>query len=76
MLCIGTPVVACVGDCNGDGMVSVDEMVEGVRISLGEAPLSQCPAFDANGKRIKRRNPSGSLARAWKWKPQIVLKRP
>ena len=40
LLCIGTPVLACVGDCNGDGMVSVDEMVEGVRISLGEAPLS------------------------------------
>jgi hypothetical protein len=47
LICIGAPALACVGDCNGDGMVSVAELVEGVRISLGEAPLSECPAFDA-----------------------------
>src|SRR5262245_26116469 len=38
---------ACVGDCNGDGKVSVAELIIGVRISLGELPLSQCEAFDS-----------------------------
>jgi hypothetical protein len=47
LICSAGPVLACVGDCNGDGMVGVDELIEGVRISLGEASLSQCPAFDA-----------------------------
>jgi hypothetical protein len=36
---------ACIGDCNGDGVVAVPELIVGVRISLGEAPLSDCPAF-------------------------------
>lgn len=40
-------VRACVGDCDGDGAVSVADLVTGVRISLGAAPLSDCPAFDA-----------------------------
>jgi hypothetical protein len=39
---------ACPGDCNGDGQVSVDEIVTGVGIALGNAPLSVCPAFDLN----------------------------
>jgi len=37
---------ACVGDCNGDGVVSVAELVDGVRIILAELPLSACPAFE------------------------------
>ncbi len=39
----------CAGDCNGDGMVRVDEMIVGVRIALGEGVIADCPAFDANG---------------------------
>lgn len=39
--------LACVGDCDDNGAVSVSELITGVRISLGGAPLSQCPAFDA-----------------------------
>jgi hypothetical protein len=39
---------ACVGDCNGDGEVTVDEIVTGTGIALG-ASLSLCPTFDANG---------------------------
>jgi hypothetical protein len=39
----------CAGDCNGDGMVRVDEMIVGVRIALGESVIADCPAFDANG---------------------------
>jgi hypothetical protein len=48
VLCAGPGEArACVGDCDGDGAVSVADLVTGVRISLGAAPLSNCPAFDA-----------------------------
>ncbi|MFN8641565.1 MAG: hypothetical protein U0802_07880 [Candidatus Binatia bacterium] len=39
----------CVGDCNGDGMVAINELITGVNIALGATPLSQCPSFDVNG---------------------------
>lgn len=39
----------CVGDCNGDGQVTVDEVVTGVNIALGVVPASACAAFDGNG---------------------------
>lgn len=39
----------CAGDCNGDGMVTVDEIVTGVNIVLGTYPVSSCPAADVNG---------------------------
>ena len=40
---------ACVGDCNGDGVVTVNELITGVNIALGSLPLSACPAFDREG---------------------------
>jgi len=40
---------ACVGDCNGDGMVSISEILTGVNIALGSEPLSICPSFDTDG---------------------------
>jgi sugar lactone lactonase YvrE len=40
---------ACVGDCDGDGSVTVDEVLQGVNIVLGVAPMAQCPVFDRNG---------------------------
>jgi len=39
----------CVGDCDGDGMVSISELIRGVNISLGSADLSTCPEFDSSG---------------------------
>jgi hypothetical protein len=39
----------CVGDCNTDGFVTVDELVNGVSIALGTLPPDECPAFDATG---------------------------
>jgi hypothetical protein len=39
----------CVGDCGEDGEVTVNELITGVNIALGVAPLSACPVFDANG---------------------------
>jgi hypothetical protein len=38
----------CGGDCNGDGRVTVDEIVLAINIALGRTPLSSCPAADAN----------------------------
>lgn len=38
----------CVGDCNGDREVTVDELVLGVGIAGGTFPLDDCPAFDAD----------------------------
>jgi subtilase family serine protease len=42
----------CVGDCNGDGVVTVDEVLTAVNIALGAEPVSQCPGLDANGDGI------------------------
>lgn len=39
----------CVGDCSGDGEVTVDEIIAGVNLALGITPLGSCPSFDANG---------------------------
>jgi len=41
----------CAGDCNGDGEVSVDELVRGVNIALGSAPARTCAGVDTNGDR-------------------------
>lgn len=37
---------SCVGDCNDDCLISIDEVVRGVGIFLGVQPLSACPPFD------------------------------
>jgi hypothetical protein len=39
---------SCVGDCSGDGAVTIDELITLVTIGLG-APLADCPAGDRNG---------------------------
>lgn len=39
----------CVGDCGNDGEVTVDELIVGVNIALGETPVDACPAFDSDG---------------------------
>lgn len=39
----------CGGDCDGDGAVSVDELVTQVNIALENAPLSTCSAGDVGG---------------------------
>lgn len=40
--------VACGGDCNGSGDVTVDELLKIVNIVLGTSELSSCPAGDGN----------------------------
>jgi hypothetical protein len=43
-----TPTRLCTGDCGGDGGVSLEDRVTGVRIALGQLPLAECLAFNAN----------------------------
>jgi hypothetical protein len=46
----GVAVGACVGDCGGDGTVTINELIIGVKIALGAETPSVCPAFqDAQG---------------------------
>jgi hypothetical protein len=49
VLCFFLPAAdagACTGDCDGDGFVSVSELVLGVNIALAVRDVSECPAFD------------------------------
>lgn len=39
----------CVGDCNGDNQVTVDEIVTMVNVALGSAAVTVCPAADPSG---------------------------
>jgi hypothetical protein len=39
-------LAACVGDCNGDERVSVDELIKAVGIALGHDPVDVCPEAD------------------------------
>jgi hypothetical protein len=39
----------CAGDCNGDGVVEVSELVRSVGVVLGRLPASACPSFAATG---------------------------
>ncbi len=38
----------CVGDCDGDGLVTINEIIVMVNIALGNLPVSACLAGDAN----------------------------
>jgi hypothetical protein len=48
---LSTPASAieCVGDCAADGQVTVDEVVTGVSIALGQRPMGDCIRMDRNG---------------------------
>jgi hypothetical protein len=43
---IANALIPCVGDCDSNGVVTVGEIVLGVRIVLGLAPVSACPRMD------------------------------
>jgi hypothetical protein len=40
----------CVGDCNEDNVITVDEIVRSVNIALGNVGLSECPLADSNNE--------------------------
>jgi len=41
----------CIGDCGGDTVVNVDELLRMVNIALGNLPMIECQAGDYNGDR-------------------------
>jgi hypothetical protein len=43
-----TPGPVCIGDCDGNGFVTVDEIVSGVNIALGVVAIDVCEAMDAD----------------------------
>jgi hypothetical protein len=45
-----TPLAAqsCIGDCTDKGSVTIDDLIRGVSIALGNTPVSQCTGLDAN----------------------------
>jgi uncharacterized repeat protein (TIGR03806 family) len=47
-LLAATPSLACVGDCDGDRNVPINELIVGVNVALGGAPVGSCAAFDRN----------------------------
>lgn len=51
MYLLGAPAAAqaCPGDCDGDGVVSVNELVMMVTMALGMRDMEACPSADANG---------------------------
>ncbi len=44
-----TPTTGCAGDCDGNGTVSIAELIRAVNIALGTADLSTCTAADRDG---------------------------
>lgn len=49
---VAAPPAGCVGDCSGDLVVTVDEILTMVNVALGGAPVSACVAGDANGDQL------------------------
>ncbi|MFO1078994.1 MAG: hypothetical protein U1E73_14835, partial [Planctomycetota bacterium] len=49
ILLAGPAAALCVGDCDGDGQVRVNELVVGVGIVLSGSSAAECPAADPNG---------------------------
>lgn len=43
-----TSARVCVGDCDGNGFVAIDELVRGVNIALDRARVDVCPNVDQN----------------------------
>jgi hypothetical protein len=44
-----TPLAGvCAGDCNGDGQVTISELVLAVNIALGSRPVADCLPADRN----------------------------
>jgi len=48
----GEPQRDAAGDCSRDGRVTVDEIVRGTSIALGNQRIDECEPFDANGDGI------------------------
>lgn len=49
MLGLSEAGAVCAGDCNGDHLVAVNELIGAVGIGLGNNPVTQCPSVDSSG---------------------------
>ncbi len=47
-----TPTTACPSDCNGNGILTISELVRAVNIALNQLPVSVCEAADVNGNGV------------------------
>ena len=45
---VRTVAQTCTGDCNDDMVVSVDELIQGIKINLESGDVSGCRALDRN----------------------------
>jgi hypothetical protein len=50
LLTAASPAAGCIGDCDGDGRVRVDEVVAWVDIGLGRLPMTACTMLDGDAK--------------------------
>ncbi|MEO8606154.1 MAG: hypothetical protein ABI629_26520, partial [bacterium] len=55
------PPLGCPGDCSGDSVITIEELVRNVAIALGTETLAQCPNADRDGDGVVG---IGELARA------------
>ena len=39
---------SCIGDCNANGRVQINELIIGVSIALSRSTIDECPVFDGN----------------------------
>jgi hypothetical protein len=46
---VGGTGPACVGDCNLNRTVVINELITGVNMALGNLPITECAAFNPNG---------------------------
>lgn len=46
------PPPSCVGDCDGDRVVTINELITMVNFALGSAPVTTCNAGDLNGDTV------------------------
>jgi len=44
-----SPFTTCAGDCDGDRVVTIGELIDGVRMSLGMLGVEHCAALDRDG---------------------------
>ena len=47
-----TPAQACDGDCDGDGVVRIDDLLRAVSIALGTISVAACSSADVDGNQV------------------------
>jgi hypothetical protein len=48
LLPLSAAALPCSGDCDGDGHLTVDELVRAVAIALGDLPIASCASIDVS----------------------------